>query len=244
MRIIVVEQDAALGLFLRKGLAVEGHDVSWSDCPFQALDLVERSVPELIVLDVSTHRGMDLLGSLRQSHHRTAVLALTQGTAVEDRVRCLDLGADDCMVKPFSFQELTARCRALLRRQTRASEGEVLLAHGNLCLNRVSRSVSVAGRPVSLTVKEFRLREFLLQHAGRCCSRGELLTEVFQLPAENATNVVDVYINYLRKKLMSGEEAPRILTVRGSGYRLAREERVRLPPAPQAFEDLHVSASA
>jgi DNA-binding response OmpR family regulator len=242
MRIIIVEQDAALGLFLRKGLAVEGHDVSWSDCPFQALDMVERSAPELIVLDVSTERGMDLLGSLRQSHHRVAVLALTQGTAIEDRVQCLDLGADDCMVKPFSFQELTARCRALLRRQTRASEGEVVLAHGTLCLNRVSRSVSVAGRLVSLTVKEFRLLEFLLQNAGRCCSRSELLTEVFHLPAVNATNVVDVYINYLRKKLTCGEETPQIVTVRGAGYRFAREERVRVQPMTQPMGDLHVSA--
>ena len=242
MRIIIVEQDAALGLFLRKGLAVEGHDVSWSDCPFQALDMIERSVPELIVLDVSTERGMDLLGSLRQSHHRTAVLALTQGTAIEDRVRCLDLGADDCMVKPFSFQELTARCRALLRRQTRATEGEVILAHGSLCLNRVSRSVSVGGRPVSLTVKEFRLLEFLMQNAGRCCSRSELLAEVFHLPVVNATNVVDVYINYLRKKLTSAEETPQIVTVRGAGYRLAREERVRVQPVPQPMEDLYVSA--
>ena len=239
MRILIVEQDAALGLFLQKGLTLEGNDVRWTGSPREALDLAESQAPDLIVVNVSDEGGMDLLASVHQFHRRAAVLSLTHSDSVEDRVRCLDLGADDCMTKPFSFHELTARCRALLRRQERS--GQIMLAQGSLALNRISRSVSLAGQAVILTAKEFRLLEYLLQNSGRCCSRTELLTEVFDLPARNARNVVDVYINYLRKKLSYGVEPAHITTVRGEGYCLARAHRAELGSVT-AGRSMHASA--
>ncbi|GAC1357574.1 MAG: response regulator transcription factor [Acidobacteriaceae bacterium] len=241
MRIIIVEQDAALGLFLKKGLAVEGHEVRWTSSCEEAVTIAESVAPDLVVLGVADEKDLELLQGLHAAHRRTAMLTLTRSTAVEDRVRCLNLGADDCMTKPFSFHELTARCRALLRRRERS--GEITLTQGSLSLNRISRSASLAGRPVSLTTKEFRLLEFLLQNSGRCCSRTELLTEVFDLPAENATNVVDVYINYLRGKLSFAEEPPLIVTVRGAGYRMARTHH-GIAPAPVAHAESNLHASA
>jgi DNA-binding response OmpR family regulator len=153
----------------------------------------------------------------------TAVLVLTGRSQVEERVRCLNLGADDCLLKPFSFHELTARCRALLRRKEQFADP--VLRHGELELNRMERRVRMNGRAVELTVKEFSLLEFLMQRRGRCCGRSELLHEVWQMSPEAGTNVVDVYINYLRKKLgtTQGESeggAPLIETVRGEGYRM------------------------
>ncbi len=235
MRIIIVELDAALGMFLKKVLAGEGHDVNWTDSATEALRLAQGTPPDLVVLHVAGQDEVELLMTFHRLHARTVVLALAARNTVEDRVRCLDLGADDCMTKPFSFHELTARCRALLRRQTGRSDGEVVLAHGDLHLNRITRSTSLAGRSLSLTTKEFRLLEHLLQNAGRCCSRGELLQEVFQLSPKNATNVVDVYINYLRKKLSFAEGTFRIVTVRGSGYCLAPAEQAGPgSPMPEA----------
>ena len=240
MRIVVVERDAALGLFLKKGLTAEGHDVSWTDRSEAAASLAEQGAPDLLVLDILAEGGDELLEYLRQRHPRTAVLALTSGTTAEERVRCLDLGADDCMAKPFSFQELTARCRALLRRRGRAEE--ILLTHGGLTLNRISRSVVLDDRPLAFTAKEFRLLEFLLQNAGRCCSRSELLTEVFDLPPDNPSNVVDVYINYLRKKLSRGETGPVIATIRGAGYRLTPPERLYPRGETMVLSSLHAGA--
>ncbi len=228
MRIVIAELDAALGLFMKKGLSTEGHYVSWTDHYGEAWNLVGSGAPDLMVIDASTSEGMDLLATVHKAHRRVALFALLRLNAVEDRVRCLDLGADDCIVKPFSFQELTARCRALLRRQERSED--VVLTHGDLTLNRIGRSVSMDGHAISMTVKEVRLLEYLLQNAGRCCSRAELLTEVFQLAPNNATNVVDVYINYLRKKLSNERNSPQIMTVRGAGYRLAHFESPAMAP--------------
>ena len=240
MRIVIAELDAALGLFLKKGLTTEGHHVSWTDHYGEAWMLTQSGAPDLMMIDVSTSDGADLLATVHKAQRRTALFALLRSNSVEDHVRCLDLGADDCIAKPFSFQELTARCRALLRRQERSED--VFLTHGDLTLNRLGRSVSMDGNPVNMTVKEFRLMEYLLQNAGRCCSRGELLTEVFQLAPNNATNVVDVYINYLRKKLSGGRNSPQIMTVRGAGYRLVRSEPAAM--APFAVERNGLRASA
>jgi DNA-binding response OmpR family regulator len=142
---------------------------------------------------------------------------------VEERVKCLNLGADDCLLKPFSFHELTARCRALLRR--REQFADPVLRHGDLELNRMERKVIRNGQQVELTVKEFSLLEFLLMRRGRCCNRSELLREVWQMSPDAGTNVVDVYVNYLRRKLgavsVDGDIGNSVIeTVRGEGYRM------------------------
>jgi len=148
--------------------------------------------------------------------HRPVELAILTGRKeVETRVRCLDLGADDYLLKPFSISELRARCRAILRRRR---DTNLVLRQDNLELNRVERTVNRDGVSVSLTNKEFALLEYLLLNRGRAVSRSTLLERVWNINATSSTNVVDVYVNYLRRKLTDYGEYPLIQTVRGEGY--------------------------
>ena len=226
MQVLIVEDDAALGLFLQKGLKLEGHEVSCVGDGEAALEHLEQNRPDLVVLDLSLPKkdGVEVLEEMRGHFDGTSVLVLTGRNVVEERVRCLNLGADDCLLKPFSFHELTARCRALLRR--REQFADPVLRHGDVVLNRMERRVIRNGVAVELTTKEFILLEYLIQRRGRCCSRAELLREVWKMTPDAGTNVVDVYINYLRKKLGAGsveDDAGHgvIETVRGEGYRMA-----------------------
>jgi DNA-binding response OmpR family regulator len=226
MRVLIVEDDSALGVFLQKGLKLEGHEVEWLGDGEAALERLTAHQPDLMVLDLSLPKkdGTEVLEALLGRLNGMAVLVLTGRSDVEVRVRCLNLGADDCMLKPFSFHELRARCRALLRR--REQFADPVLRHGGVELNRMARRVARDGRQVDLTVKEFALLEFLLQRRGACCSRAELLREVWQMSPDSGTNVVDVYVNYLRKKLAAahpaGDAAPEVIeTVRGAGYMLS-----------------------
>jgi DNA-binding response OmpR family regulator len=235
MRVLIVEDDAALGLFLQKGLKLEGHDVDWVGDGEAALEYAVVHRPDLIVLDLSLPKkdGTEVLAEMKGRFDGTAVLVLTGRSDVEERIRCLNLGADDCLLKPFSFHELTARCRALLRR--RETFADPVLRHGEVELNRMEHKVMHCGRPVELTVKEFALLEFLLMRRGRCCSRSELLREVWQMSPDAGTNVVDVYVNYLRKKLGAGESTGDTVidTVRGEGYRMSvRKMPVRASEYP------------
>jgi DNA-binding response OmpR family regulator len=231
MRVLIVEDDAALGLFLQKGLKLEGHEVTWVGDGEAALIHAEEHRPDLIVLDLSLPRkdGTEVLAELSGRFDETAVLVLTGRSQVEERVKCLNLGADDCLLKPFSFHELTARCRALLRR--REQYADPVLRHGDVELNRMERRVTRNGQVVDLTVKEFALLEFLLMRRGRCCNRAELLREVWQMSPDAGTNVVDVYINYLRKKLgvaSIDEDSGHcvIETVRGEGYQMGGAKKM------------------
>jgi DNA-binding response OmpR family regulator len=236
MRVLIVEDDAALGLFLQKGLKLEGHEVTWVGDGEAALVHAAEHRPELIVLDLSLPRkdGTEVLEEMRGRFDDTAVLVLTGRSQVEERIKCLNLGADDCLLKPFSFHELTARCRALLRR--REQFADPVLRVGEIELNRMERKVARSGRPVELTVKEFALLEFLLLRRGRCCSRSELLREVWHMSSDAGTNVVDVYVNYLRKKLAGaspdGDEGSAIETVRGEGYRIGAG---KMPVRPSGY---------
>jgi DNA-binding response OmpR family regulator len=225
MRILIVEDDASLGLFLQRGLKLEGHDVHWVGDGEAGLRHAEESHPDLIVLDLSLPRkdGTEVLAEMRGRFNDTSVLVLTGRSHVEERVKCLNLGADDCLLKPFSFHELTARCRALLRR--REQFADPVLRHGDVELNRMERKVTRNGQLVDLTVKEFSLLEFLLTRRGDCCSRSLLLREVWQMSPDAGTNVVDVYVNYLRRKLGAasgdGDAGGSVIeTVRGEGYRM------------------------
>jgi len=228
MRVLVVEDDRALGAFLRQGLQLEGHQVDWVEDGEAALVQVAKTIPDLMVLDLSLPRrdGVEVLKELRDRQYDSSVLVLTGRNNLEARVQCLDLGADDCLLKPFSYSELMARCRALLRR--RRQSADPVLRYGDLELHRIEHRVSRAGKIIALTAKEFALLEYLLMHKGECVLRSQLLADVWQMPAETGTNIVDVYVNYLRRKL-DGEAGSLIETVRGMGYRLGAAAR-----APEA----------
>ena len=217
MRFLVAEDDQALGAYLKRGLEAEGHAVRLAADGQVALDLFLSEAPEFAILDLNMPRvdGTEVLRQLRMVSEDLPVLVLTARRDMETRLACLDLGADDCMAKPFAFAELRARVRALARR--RRGDGDFLLRHGCVEMNRMERTVRCAGHAVNLTGKEFALLEHLLQHRGQAISRSTLLAEVWKMPAEEGTNVVDVYVNYLRRKL--GESAASLIqTVRGYGY--------------------------
>jgi DNA-binding response OmpR family regulator len=247
MRVLVVEDDPALAVFLQKGLMLEGHEVERVGDGDAALEMAAQQAPDLVVLDLGLPRrdGSEVLEILRRDFPTALVLVLTGRSQVEERVRCLDLGADDFVLKPFSFHELMARCRALLRRRDRFADP--MLRFGGVDLNRMERTVAYEGKRIELTVKEFALLEFLMLRRGGSCSRAELLSQVWHSTAGAGTNVVDVYITYLRKKLAAAHPAEEawtaaIETVRGVGYRL--RDRRSVPrmeaAAPQIQEQAAV----
>jgi len=227
MRVLIVEDDVALGQFLAKGLKLEGHEVDLVTDGHTGLQHALEHRPDLMVLDLSLPQkdGVQVLEEMHGRFTGTSVLVLTGRNGVDDRVKCLNLGADDCLLKPFSYTELAARCRALLRR--RVQFADPILRAGGVELNRMDRTVTRDGRPVELTAKEFALLEYLMQASGRTCLRTDLLRDVWQASPAAGTNVVDVYVNYLRKKLGAARAElcgdifgpDRVIeTVRGEGY--------------------------
>lgn len=242
MRVLVVEDDPALAVFLQKGLMLEGHHVDLVGDGRAALEAAAEQVPDLVVLDLSLPQcdGTEVLDQLRRDLPGSLVLVLTGRSDVQERVRCLDLGADDFVLKPFSFHELMARCRALLRRRERFADPT--LRFGGVSLNRLDRSVLFEGARVELTAKEFALLEFLMRRRGACCSRAELLNEVWRSTTEAGTNVVDVYITYLRRKFAAAHPdqdrwASPIETVRGLGYRMRDKRAVPRPESPASLPE-------
>jgi DNA-binding response OmpR family regulator len=216
MRFLVAEDDEALGMYLKRGLEADGHEVRLVADGQAAMDGFLDEVPEFMILDLNMPRmdGTEVLQRVRMASEEVPVLILTARKDMEARLKCLDLGADDCMLKPFSLAELRARVRALARRRR---EANLTLRQGSLEVNRVEHTVHCEGREVSLTGKEFALLEHLLLNRGRAVTRATLLEQVWKMPAEAGTNVVDVYVNYLRRKL--GEPAAALIqTVRGQGY--------------------------
>lgn len=230
MRVLVVENDPDLGAFLKKGMENEGHSTEWLDDGDAALRYAAENQPDLIVLDLGLpdRDGIEILADLQAQGSDSALLVLTGRSDLHARVECLDMGADDCLLKPFSFLEFTARCRALLRR--RAQLADQVLRAGDLELHRINHLVKCGGREIALTTKEFALLEYLMLRRGESVSRSELLVNVWKLEAETGTNIVDVYINYVRRKLDSAEagRGKLVETVRGIGY------RVGLAPADSA----------
>ena len=223
MRILIVEDDAPLSNFLRKGLEAEGHAVDTAADGEQGRAMALAIDYDLVVLDLNLPGvdGMSVLHGLRQQKTKVPVLILTARGRVEDRVQCLDAGADDYLVKPFSFVELSARARALLRRSHLPSES--VLTVRDLSLDRVERRVERGGRRIELTTKEFALLEYLMRNAGRRLTRAMIIEHVWNLTFDSTTNVVDVYINYLRRKVDDGYPTHLIRTVRGVGYQLSSE---------------------
>src|SRR5437660_9818860 len=196
MRILVAEDDPALGSFVRKGLEAEHYAVDVSADGEEARAMAGELDFDLVVLDLNLPRldGVSILRFLRTRKPSMPILVLTGRTRVEDRVQCLDLGADDYLGKPFSFTELSARIRALMRRSHLPAES--VLEVDDLKVDRVERRVERAGRRVELTAKEFALLEYLMRNAGRRVTRAMIIEHVWNLTFDTTTNVVDVYINY------------------------------------------------
>jgi DNA-binding response OmpR family regulator/outer membrane protein OmpA-like peptidoglycan-associated protein len=196
MRILIAEDDDALARFIRQGLEAESYNVETVSDGEQARQAATEQDFDVVILDLNlpTIDGVSVLRHLRLKKPSIPVLILTQRTRVEDRVECLDIGADDYLSKPFSFNELSARIRALVRRSHLPAES--VLQAGDLKLDRVSRMVERGGRKVELTTKEFALLEYLMRNTGRRITRSMILEHVWNLTFDTTTNVVDVYINY------------------------------------------------
>lgn len=220
MRLLIVEDDEALSQFLRKSLAASHYEADVAADGERARELVEQEEYDLVILDLNLPKadGLEVLRHIRARNTALPVVALTARREVEDRVKALDLGADDYLAKPFAFAELSARVRALLRRSQQPA-GQVLRVE-DLELNRVERRVSRSGTEIPLTPKEIALLEYLMQNEGRCVTRTMIIENVWKMHSDTITNVVDVYVNYLRKKIDEGFEPKLIHTVRGAGYRL------------------------
>jgi len=220
-RILVVEDEPKVSGFLLAGLQSEQFTVDLAEDGHLALDLLTANRYDTIILDLNIPKmdGLGVLTRIREKGFATPVIVLTARSAVEDRVKGLEAGADDYVVKPFSFEELLARIRALLRRR---SAPEVVLRAGDLELDRVHRKVTRAGRPIEVTQKELAVLECLMENAGQAVTRSMLYERVWNTRDEGMTNLVDVYVNYLRSKIDKNFELKLIQTVRGVGYRLVK----------------------
>jgi DNA-binding response OmpR family regulator len=230
MRVLIAEDDSALASFVKKGLEAEHYAVDISADGEQARAQAGELDYDLVVLDLNLPRldGVSILRYLRARKPTMPILVLTGRTRIEDRVQCLDMGADDYLGKPFSFTELSARIRALMRRSHLPAES--VLTVDDLKLDRVERRVERAGRRIELTSKEFALLEYLMRNAGRRITRAMIIEHVWNLSFDTCTNVVDVYINYLRRKVDDGFGKRLIHTVRGVGYELSARVEERCPP--------------
>ncbi len=218
MRILVVEDDRKVASFIRKGLMEEGYAVDVAPDGETGLAMGLDRHHDVIVLDVMLpgKSGVQVVRDLRQAKVATPVLLLTARDAVEDKVQGLDAGADDYLTKPFAFAELLARVRALLRRG--ATTQVPLIQVADLTLDPARRTVKRGGEPISLTNREFALLEYFMRNPGRVLTRTMITEHVWDYSFDSATNVIDVYVNYLRRKIDAGRERKLIHTVRGVGY--------------------------
>jgi DNA-binding response OmpR family regulator len=225
MRLLIAEDDKALGQFLQRGLEADGYRVRLAHDGGAAVQAFREELPDLTILDLSlpVKDGEQVLEEVRNLSADLPVMVLTARPEVETRVRCLDRGADDLMMKPFSLHELRARCRALLRR---TRDAHLALRAGDLELNRLEHYARRAGRPVALTNREFALLEHLMLNRGHYVSRIELLDTVWKTEPAQPTNIVDVYVNYLRRKLNDPSPGKLIRTVRGRGYMVPSESEL------------------
>jgi DNA-binding response OmpR family regulator len=218
-RILIVEDEPRISAFLQKGFRAHGFTTELAEDVAEGLARA-RTGPDLVVLDrgLPDGDGLEVLHELRRSERHVPVILLTARDAVADTVAALDSGADDYMTKPFSFDELLARVRARLRTDRTPTSGTALTAAG-IVLDLRTRRAQVDGRTVDLSAREFALAEVLLRHPGQVMSRSQLLDQVWGYDYDPGSNVVEVYVGYLRKKL--GRQ--RIESVRGMGYRLVAE---------------------
>ena len=226
MRILEVEDERRIADFIRKGLTEQGHAVDIATDGEEALAWLDIAPYDLIILDIMLPNinGFDVCRAIRRKGVQTPILMLTARDAVDDRVRGLDSGADDYLTKPFAFAELLARIRALSRREPVVTG--TTLQVGDLTLDTLTRRVERACRTIHVTNKEYVLLEYLMRHPNQVLTRTMIAEHVWNYDFDNVTNVIDVHIRYLRRKIDDPFEFKLIQTVRGAGYRISAE------PAP------------
>jgi len=222
-RVLIVDDDVALGKFLSRELTLKTFAVKVECDGEEACRELVRGSYDLVILDLNLPRmdGIAVMKEMRLSHPRIPILILSARSRTEDMVHVLEQGADDCLVKPFSFIELRARMKNLLRRHSHPPPDATRVA--DLVLNRDERRVSRAGRRIDLTPREFAILEYMMANVGKPVSRMDLMREVWNIPFDPSTNIVDVYMKYLRDKLNETGEAQLIRTVRGVGYVLSHD---------------------
>lgn len=220
MRILVVEDNHRLNHALALSLVNEGYSVDRAFDGQEGQDLAELTPYDLIILDILLPRkdGLEVCRDLRLRHMQTPILLLTARDSIDDRVKGLDCGADDYLVKPFALRELLARLRALLRRQFTSRQGQ--LAIGDLVIDPVNHTVEREERPIDLTPREFSLLEYLMYHPNQVVTREMIEQHIWNYEIECESNVIDVYVRRLRRKIDDPFAVKLLTTVRGIGYRL------------------------
>jgi DNA-binding response OmpR family regulator len=225
MRILVIEDEVKVARFLKKGLEAEGYEVETANDGETGEKLARSEMYDLLLLDVGLPKknGFDILNDLRKSEIRTPILMLTARSETEDIVGGLDKGADDYITKPFVFTELLARVRSLLRRST---QSKIKLKFLDLVLDTVAHTALRSGKEIELTTREYLLLEYFMRNRGKLITRIELAKKIWHYDFDPGTNVVDVYVNHLRKKIDSGFSQKLLQTERGKGYYLSEKKLI------------------
>jgi DNA-binding response OmpR family regulator len=220
MRVLVIEDETKVGCFIQRALEEESYAVDLCEDGAKGLEMALAINYDLLVVDVMlpSMSGLDVLKNIRRERIHTPVLILSAQSQIDQRVKGLDAGADDYLTKPFAIDELLARVRALLRRG--ASDSPGILQVDDLMLNPATRDVTRGGQRIDLTLKEYALLEYLMRHTGRVLTRPMISEHVWNQDFDTFTNVIDVYVNYLRNKIDRGRSKKLIHTIRGSGYML------------------------
>ena len=223
MRLLIVEDEKDLNRVMSKRLEAEGYSVDRCFDGEEALDYIRVGEFDAVIMDIMMPKmsGFEVLKVLRESDNHTPVLMLTARDSIEDRVKGLDMGAEDYMVKPFAFEELLARIRVMTRKTVGNSTNSFVV--GDLVLDIKSHIVTRAGREITLSAREFDVLEYLIRNKGVVLSREKIENHVWNFDYCGGTNVIDVYIRYLRKKIDEGYDTKLIHTIRGKGYVLREE---------------------
>lgn len=223
MKVLVVEDEKQIADFVKKGLAEQGFLVEHSANGDEAMALMYSQAYDAVVLDIMLpgRDGLSILKQFRKKGHTTPVILLTARSELDERIEGLNTGADDYMTKPFYVEELVARLHAVIRRTS--DEQMSLLQAGGVSVNLLTREVKVNGAPVKLTSREFSLLEYMMRNPGRVYTRTQMLEHVWGYDFDPNTNLVDVHIQRLRKKVSPDKENPVIETIRGVGYRVRKD---------------------
>ncbi|WP_347158959.1 response regulator transcription factor [Pontibacter chitinilyticus] len=225
MRILLIEDEPKVASFIKKGLEEQTYEVDQAYDGTFGVKLALQHAYDLVILDIilPNMNGLDVCREIRRHDTSVAILMLTALGTTDDKITGLDAGADDYLTKPFEFKELLARIRALTRRGTDNSNGEKL-SIADLEMDLVKKTVTRGGHPINLTAREFALLHYFLRNQGRVVSRVDITEQVWETSFDSGSNVIDVYINFLRKKIDKGHNARLIHTLVGMGYVLKEED--------------------